>query len=95
MKYYALFYDVVENFVERRMPYREPHLKLVRAAHERGDLVMGGALGDPPERAMLIFRVADVATVETFARTDPYVTEGVVTRWQVKPWNVVVGGVQS
>jgi len=94
MKYYALFYDVVENFVERRMPYREPHLKLVRTAHERGDLVMGGGLGDPPERALLIFRVADVLTVETFARTDPYVTEGVVTRWQVKPWNVVVGGVQ-
>ncbi len=94
MKYYALFYDVVENFAERRMPFREPHLKLVKDAFERGDIVMAGALGDPLEQAMIIFRVADVATVENFARTDPYVMNHVATRWQVKPWNVVFGGVQ-
>ncbi len=94
MKYYALFYDVVENFTERRMPFREPHLKMVVDAHERGDLVMAGALGDPLEQALLVFRVADVAVVEHFAKTDPYVTNGIAKRWQVKPWNVVVGGVQ-
>ena len=94
MKYYALFYDVVENFAERRMPYREQHLQMVRDAHTRGDLVMAGPLGDPPQQALLVFRVADVATVENFARTDPYVTRDLVTRWQVKPWTVAVGGVQ-
>lgn len=94
MKYYALFYDVVDNFAERRMPFREAHLTLMKAAHQRGDVVMAGALGDPLEHAMIIFRVADVATVENFARTDPYVLNNVATTWTVKPWNVVVGGAQ-
>jgi uncharacterized protein len=91
MKYFALFYEVVENFAERRKPYRERHLQMVREAHERGHIPLAGALGDPPNGALLVFRVEDVSVVENFARTDPYVTEGVVTRWQVKPWNVVVG----
>jgi uncharacterized protein YciI len=94
MKYYALLYDVVENFAERRMPFREAHLGLVKAAHQRGDIVMAGALGDPLEQAMIIFRVADAATVENFARTDPYVLNNVAAKWTVKPWNVVVGGAQ-
>ena len=92
MKYFALFYDVVENFVEKRMPYREPHLNMVKEAHDRGHVVMAGALGDPPERALILFRVEDASVVENFARTDPYVTQGVVSHWEVKPWNVVVGG---
>lgn len=92
MKYFALFYDVVDKFAERRMPFRETHLKLVIDAFERNEIVMAGALGDPLEQALIIFRVADPATVEAFAKADPYVLNGVVTRWQVKPWNVVVGG---
>ena len=91
MKYFALFYDVVDNFIERRMPFREPHLKLVIEAHERGDIVMAGPLGDPVEQAMMVFRVADAGIVEAFAKADPYVHNGIVTKWQVKPWNVVIG----
>ena len=94
MKYFALFYDVVDNFAERRMPFREVHLGKVKDAHQRGEIVMAGALGDPLEQALIIFRVADIATVEKFARTDPYVLNGVTTKWTVKPWNVVVGGAQ-
>jgi len=92
MKYFALIYDVVDNFAERRMPFRETHLKLVKEAHERGAIVMAGALGDPPTGALIVFRVEEPSVVENFARTDPYVTQGVVTKWQVKPWNVVFGG---
>jgi uncharacterized protein YciI len=92
MKYFALFYHVVEDFLNRRMAVREEHLKLVRDAHERGEIVMGGALGDPVDRAMIIFRVEDRSMVEDFARNDPYVTRGLVQRWEVQPWNVVIGG---
>ena len=89
-----MFYDVVDNFAEKRMPIREPHLKLVKEAHERGEIVMAGPLGDPLEQAMMLFRVADASTPENFARTDPYVKQGLVTSWRVKPWNVVIGGAQ-
>jgi uncharacterized protein YciI len=91
MRYYALFYEVVENFVARRAAYREEHLRLAREAHGRGELILGGALGDPPDGALLVFRVSERGVVEDFARNDPYVIRGLVTRWQVRPWAVVIG----
>jgi uncharacterized protein len=91
MKYFALFYDVVDDFVARRSAYREEHLRLVREAHRRGELVLAGALTDPVDRALLVFRTAERSAVEEFARNDPYVTSGLVTRWEVRPWAVVVG----
>ncbi len=91
MKYFALFYDVVDDFVSRRAAYREEHLRLAREAHRRGELLLAGALADPPDRALLVFRAADRSAVEEFARRDPYVTNGLVTRWEVRPWAVVVG----
>ena len=92
MKYFALFYDVVDNFAERRMPFRESHLGLINASHDRGDILMAGALGDPLEQALIVFNSPDAGAAEDFARNDPYVKEGLVRHWQVKPWNVVVGG---
>ena len=89
--HYVLLYDVVDNFTARRTPHREAHLRLVRAANARGELVLAGALGDPPDRALLVFRGADRGTVEAFAQADPYVREGLVRRWEVQPWAVVVG----
>jgi uncharacterized protein len=91
MEYYALFYDVVDDFVARRAPYRDEHLRLAREAHQRGDLVLAGALSDPADRALLIFRAADKTVAEDFARGDPYVANGLVTRWEVRSWAVVIG----
>jgi uncharacterized protein len=91
MKYFALFYDVVDDYLSRRATYREEHLRLARAAHDRGELLLAGALADPADRALLVFRAADRSTVEAFARNDPYVTAGLVTRWEVRSWTVVIG----
>jgi hypothetical protein len=91
MPYFALTYDVVEDFVNRRTPFRPEHLELARQAKARGDLVMAGALADPPG-ALLVFRSEDAATPERFARADPYVVNGLVSAWRVRPWNVVIGG---
>ncbi len=91
MNYYVLFYDVVEDFVARRAPFREEHLRLVREAYGRGDILLAGALSDPADRALLIFRVQEKSTVDGFARSDPYVRNGLVTRWEVRLWAVVVG----
>ena len=91
MGYYALFYDVVSDYVARRGAYREEHLRLARAAQARGELMLAGALGDPADGALLVFRVADRAIVEAFAREDPYVVNGLVVRWQIRAWTVVIG----
>ncbi len=91
MPFYALFYTVADDYLTRRAAFREHHLRLARDAHERGELVLAGALGDPPDGALLVFRAADPAIVEAFATQDPYVTNGLVTSWEVRPWTVVVG----
>jgi uncharacterized protein len=91
MNYFALFYDVVDDYVARRSAYREEHLRLAREAHRRGELLLAGAMADPADRALLVFRTADRSTVEEFARNDPYVANGLVTRWEVRSWAVVIG----
>jgi uncharacterized protein YciI len=95
MNYYALFYYVVDDFVSRRSPYRDDHLRLAQEAHRRGELVLAGALSDPADRALLVFRAPDRAVVEDFARNDPYVINGLVTRWEVRSWTVVIGNEPS
>jgi uncharacterized protein len=92
MGYYALFYEVVENFVERRAPFRTEHLKLADEAKRRGELVLAGALAEPADGALIIFRGESSNAASTFAENDPYVQNGLVKHWEVRPWTVVVGG---
>ena len=89
--YWLLFYDVVDDYMDRRGEYRDEHLSLARAAHERGELVLAAALAEPPDGAVFVFRTDDRAVVEDFARADPYVGNGIVTAWRVRSWTVVVG----
>ncbi|SDE56854.1 hypothetical protein SAMN05660485_01119 [Blastococcus fimeti] len=86
-----LEYALAPDYLERRAALREQHLALVRAAHERGELLLAGALPDPYDRALLIW-TAPRDVVERFAAADPYVVHGLVTGWSVREWNVVVGG---
>ena len=91
--YWLLLYDLVDDYLERRVPLRDEHLGLARAAHDRGALVFGGALEGEPRSAVLLFQGdGGEAEAEAFADADPYVREGVVTSWRVRQWNVVVGG---
>ena len=91
MNYYALFYEVVDDFVARRAPFREEHLRLASQAQDRGEIVLAGALAEPADRALIVFRVEDKSIVEAFVRKDPYVINGLVKKWEVRPWTVVVG----
>ena len=91
MNYYALLYELVDDMVNRRVPFREEHLRLAREARARGELVLAGALTEPVDRALLVFHVDDRSKVEDFARQDPYVLNGLAKKWAVRPWNVVVG----
>src|SRR5690242_566990 len=95
MPYFILFYETADNYVERRAPHRGQHLELARAANARGELLLAGALADPADRAVLVFRASEQSVVEEFARRDPYVINGAVARWEVRPWTVVIGNEPS
>ena len=90
MAYFAMIYDLVDDYMARRGAFREEHLKMAADAHARGELVLGGAFADPADKALMIFRVDDPKVAETFARNDPYVLNGLVKHWEVRPWTVVI-----
>ncbi len=89
--HYLLFYEVVDDYVERRKPLRDVHLAYARLAVERGDLVLGGALADPVDGAVLLFSGDSPEVAEDFAASDPFVIGGLITSWRVREWTTVVG----
>jgi uncharacterized protein YciI len=89
--HYLLFYDVVDGYAERRVPFREAHLAHATQAVARGELVLGGALARPLDQAVILFQGESPAAAEAFAKADPYVRNGLVERWYVREWDTVVG----
>lgn len=89
--HYLLFYKVADDYITRRAEFRNVHLKMGWEAAERGELVLGGALANPVDGAVLLFQGDSPAVAEKFAAADPYVTSGIVERWYVREWTTVVG----
>lgn len=90
--YLVLQYDLADDYLERRDPLRAEHLGLLQAAHERGELALGGAFTDPADTSLLVWSTDDRGVVEAFVAADPYVAHGLVRSWRVREWNVAVGG---
>ena len=89
--HFLLFYDVAPDYLTRRGEYRAEHLALGWAAQARGELVLGGALAEAVDGAVLLFRGDSPAVAESFAAADPYVRNGLVKSWRVRPWTTVIG----
>ena len=89
--YFVLIYEYVPDYLERRSQFREQHIQLAQQAVDDKQLLLGGALTEPTDKALLLFSGESPAVAEDFARRDPYVTNGLVTHWEVRPWNIVIG----
>jgi uncharacterized protein YciI len=89
--HFLVIYEFTPDYIQRRPPYRGEHLRLAWEAQERGELILGGALADPPDKAVILFQGENDRAARDFARNDPYVTSGLVTQWTVRPWTTVVG----
>jgi uncharacterized protein len=90
MGYYLLEYALIDDYLARRAAFREEHQALAREAHRRGELILAGALAEPPDRAVLVWRTDDRSVIERFADGDPYVRNGLVTSWTIRSWTVVI-----
>jgi uncharacterized protein YciI len=92
MPYFVLLYEsVVDDYVVRRAPFRAEHLRLLTELQARGQVVMGGAVGQPPQGALIVFQCDSPDVVEAFVAVDPYVQNGLIRTWRIQPWNVVIG----
>ena len=89
---FLLRYDYIPEVLEKRGPYREEHIALAKQCIEEGTCLSGGPTGEVgmevPTGALFIFTNADSAM--NYAETDPYVANGIVTRYSIEEWNVVV-----
>jgi len=93
--HFLLTYELVDDYLDRRAEYRDAHLALAWQAVDRGDLLLAGALEDPVDTAALLFEGESAASAEAFANADPYVRNGLVKSWRVRPWKTVVGKMAS
>ena len=91
MKHFLLFYELGPDYLARRGSLRDRHLSLAWSAHERGDLVLGGALTEPTDTAVLLFKGDSPEIARSFAESDPYVAHGLVKSWRVREWTTVAG----
>ena len=89
--HFLLMYDAVDDYVTARAPYRKVHLLHANAAYDRGELILGGALANPADGAVLVFQGDSPKVAEDFAKADPYVINGVIKSWRVREWTTVVG----
>jgi len=86
-----LFYEYVEDYLEKRKPLRGAHFAYAQTSYDRGELALAGAYADTPAGAILVFRGDQPEIAEQFAQHDPYVLNGLVTSWRVRPWATVLG----
>jgi uncharacterized protein len=91
MNYFALFYNVTEDYITKRTQYRDEHLKLAKEFHNRGELLLAGAFSDPYDKTLLVFKVTDKSVIEDFVKNDPYYKNGLVKSYEIRQWTVVIG----
>ena len=80
MSYYVLIYHLADDYMTRRTQFREEHLNLAKELNEQNKLILGGAFSDPPDKALLIFKVVDKSVIEEFIEKDPYVKNGLISK---------------
>jgi len=90
--YFILFYTTVKDYIKKRVPFRQAHLAYAEEANKRGELILAGALADPADSAVLVFKGDSPKVAEEFVKNDPYVKNGIITKWEIRPWTVVIGG---
>jgi uncharacterized protein len=89
--HYLLFYEVADDYLARRPEFRNDHLDQAWKASDRGELVLAGALADPTDGAVLLFKSDSPDVAKKFAEADPYVKNGLIKRWYVREWRTVAG----
>lgn len=93
--HYLLIYHLSPSYLKERGEYRNEHLQLAWDANKLGNLILGGALQEPADKAYMLFQGNSPKAAEEFAKHDPYVNNGLVEKWEVRPWMTVIGELAS
>ena len=87
----VLFYHPAPDVLAKAPVHFPAHKARLDEFQRRGELLAVGTWADPREGSMAVFRSRPAA--EAFAKDDPFVTNGVVSRYDIKDWNeTLLGG---
>ena len=89
--YLLLTLDYVEDILEKRDPYRAEHIAGAKAQEAAGKCVLAGALQNPTDKGVFVFKDCDEAYVKNFVESDAYYKAGLVPSYTIRPWMIVVG----
>jgi uncharacterized protein YciI len=82
---HVLHYTAVEGFLPLAVANRDAHVRRLQEFHDRGVLLMAGPMQEPMDGdALAIFTTREGA--EEFVAADPFVVNGVVAEWAIRPW---------
>ena len=93
--FYLIYGTDIEHSLEKRLAVRPQHLERLRQLQNEGRLLIAGPLpaieAEDPGPAgftgtLIIADFDDRDAAESWAASDPYVTAGVFTRVEVKPF---------
>jgi len=84
----VMFYEVAPEGLSKAMANIEAHRARLDEFHKRGALLMAGPFANPAEGALGIFTSKKDA--EEFIQGDPFVINGVVSKWRLVEWNEVL-----
>jgi uncharacterized protein YciI len=86
---HVMTYRAVEDFLPLAQTHFPAHVERLREFHGRGVLLMVGTFDEPMNGdAMGIFTSREAA--EEFIAGDPFVLNGVVASWSVRPWDEIL-----
>jgi uncharacterized protein YciI len=84
----VMFYEVAPEGLSKAKANIEAHRARLNEFHKRGVLLMAGPFANPAEGALGIFTSKKDA--EEFIQGDPFVINGVVSKWRLVEWNEVL-----
>ena len=95
-RFFAVFATDQPGMLDVRERIRPRHRAYLRAAAQHGVYVrLGGPTLEPSSDAMngtlLVVEADDIDHVMQFVHNDPYMTEGLFSRVEVRPWNWSLG----
>jgi uncharacterized protein YciI len=90
VKKYLLFFTYVDNMLEKRGPYRKEHLAKAQKLVDENIMILGGAYDPQTDGAVYIFK-SDYDTIERFVKADPYYRAGLIPKYRITEWNLVLG----
>jgi uncharacterized protein YciI len=86
---HVMTYRAVDDFLPLAHQHGPAHVERLHEFHGRGVLLMVGTFDEPMNGdAMGIFTSREAA--EEFIAGDPFVLNGVVASWTIRPWNEVL-----